>query len=1650
MTTDRGMVRLTEVIRAGAVVPVLTITRQPGESVPVFQQRRIEIAKKVAEQQGVTVTEALKQVGAPIPEYKARIARETREAEEAKARVRPVEGITYTTPEAENKVVVYRNGNLVGRFDSKKLPGYIKDALGTGAYTYKMGVRTWDNKIALLTPRHLAERVALSPSKQPEYDIKIGLSPGLYDIQLPSAKFRKTHTMLRDGTWFKNKDLVLIKKETPDLYKILVKDGYEAYRKAIQVGYLARGKAFIARAKARVEELAIATGFPQRVGETYNQYMSRFRKAHIEIPPGSGEWIAKADFNKMPEYLKVIARNKGFPGLHSYSEQIDAAFKTLAPFREGEGYDIVKILINKDENPEAYKAARLVYREQPEVFRDAWRYIQENYMPQWRGQDFWGVPLDISELWRKATPWKEKEGETASTAMAKVIEKWEYKQETGDPADDRRMYFDIDLPPFYKGRVDISAIVEPGDKAFASAASWITDTFLPGVAGYSAWVGQEVSRGGALTREETMLTGAQLKEIHKDRKDAPLAPIPAVAISQALADLIVTIPATIAGVGTAALLQAKPGEEGEALLGPALLLAGMASWMVGRPLAFSRDPLYEIPYTVVLFRGMPAPYLLRLAKRAKIAVDPRMITNTNLALQADIARVKIPKGMDAFSAREMIQAVEFAWGGKALVPVGMKRLKPRERVHLTAAIKGDVVFKDAAGKVRGNVSPFQMTTESTAFHATGDLKPILTALGKKGYFTVKPAGTGYGGFWMSQQLAQTFLSRGKLDQVGGLMVRFTVKDLKELPLAVLREPNFAKKKVIMEQLAREGRLPPGIYPVFKHYGKPPKFELELFASPGTKFYSTPSKWYAPTKQGTATMSTTSMIGFKKGTITKAHLDSVAQSIAKLKKEKPETVGKKGQILYQRKPVPHPTKPGMMNSRVTGVVIHPKTKAILMVMDRAEAAYGLVGGKIDLTWKHERPPQGHTWESGLSNQAMSEVNFGTRNPKYVGMYLGKVNEYALSGSRVYEATARGARIDPVGANRRLIKEGVYPEGKSVEIQKAFWWDGKSPVTVYPAVFDILKAVAVKYGLDMSKVRIYRQSPSVLFRTRDMAFATRVASGKLVNPLDIKAMNIISIRNLERTLGVLRKEAGAPSPVVKPGQAIPIAITRTSSARSEGLGVPRLSQLYKAEVLNPFIGMKKWLPWRIRIREAVTGETVGVVAGSPWRSTYTGLKLSPSTMKKVKTAVDMLADRVRTIGRRDAAYTAFAKLLDKEARLGRKGFQEFVLAIAYKDFVRRFAKDVEAKVEARARRGEDYYTVFLEESAKAADAYIRLMSRELPGISRNRQLMEEFQSLARIEERVAYKPGRTQYRVARVDRMPDPGIAMLKYREVEVPSELEYALVYPDAYVKAYPRVKPPTRAELEIPTKPEPYKAFIPEPEPIPEPTPEPALVPVPEPMPEPTPEPTPEPIPEPEPEPTPEPVPEPIPEPKPKPPSEKPPIMLGIGRPPGERAPIIPAGSIAWAQGQRKGRGGVLVNQWYYIPPPFDQKKPISLSAPPIGALRAGSVGSYETIQVIGESRAPVPRRVDVDLGWADIFIINGREIHYKSGGEETDAGSRIPSPTTGMDLGRGGVILERGDIVEMFPKPRRRSKPKTTKRKARRKDDFSDLTTMKGMNLFY
>ena len=240
------------------------------------------------------------------------------------------------------------------------------------------------------------------------------------------------------------------------------------------------------------------------------------------------------------------------------------------------------------------------------------------------------------------------------------------------------------------------------------------------------------------------------------------------------------------------------------------------------------------------------------------------------------------------------------------------------------------------------------------------------------------------------------------------------------------------------------------------------------------------------------------------------LRTVLQNISKSQKslsESPDSVvGKDGRIISQIE-FAHPSGgKARVNEKVRGLVVD-KNGRVLFTRDRADPinVYDAVGGSVNVNeviipetgkWNYQLPTNKRpavTWELALRSQVRGELDMVLRatNMKDLGMYRGKVGEHSVYGTRVYEVRADSPYLDRVKAWNRFQRQ-TYKYAQP-ELADAFWWDGKSTLKgeVQPWFYDMLAAVAKKYGWDMSKVKVTRSTGRYV---RDAKFPERVINDK----------------------------------------------------------------------------------------------------------------------------------------------------------------------------------------------------------------------------------------------------------------------------------------------------------------------------------------------------------------------------------------------------------------------------------------------------------------------------------------------------------------------------------------------------------------------------
>jgi hypothetical protein len=163
----------------------------------------------------------------------------------------------------------------------------------------------------------------------------------------------------------------------------------------------------------------------------------------------------------------------------------------------------------------------------------------------------------------------------------------------------------------------------------------------------------------------------------------------------------------------------------------------------------------------------------------------------------------------------------------------------------------------------------------------------------------------------------------------------------------------------------------------------------------------------------------------------------------------------------------------------------------------------------------------------------------------------------------------------------------------------------------------------------------------------------------------------------------------------------------------------------------------------------------------------------------------------------------------------------------------------------------------------------------------------------------------------------------------------------------------------------------------------------------------------------------------------------------------IPQGSITWASGELK-RGKKMEGRWWYIPPPYDLSDAIPLAGPPNGARDANKHTPGETLQILGEAGGKVPHIIKKDLGWADINIIDGKDILFKGSGLKTDVGTRKPETTVGVTIeGNGTGNVDESVLEDMALKVSNKAIKRAAKKEKRtgkkKISEWDRITTMKG-----
>ena len=683
---------------------------------------------------------------------------------------------------------------------------------------------------------------------------------------------------------------------------------------------------------------------------------------------------------------------------------------------------------------------------------------------------------------------------------------------------------------------------------------------------------------------------------------------------------------------------------------------------------------------------------------------------------------------------------------------------------------------------------------------------------------------------------------------------------------------------------------------------------------------------------------------------KETLQNIDNSIASVKESASSIVGKDGRIVSQIE-FKHPSG-GLINEKVRGLIIDNQGR-VLFVRDRADpvGVYDAVGGSCNVKevlipekgkWNYNLPAKERpvvTWELAFRSQAFGELNIKVKNVDYMGMYRGKVGEHSVYGTRIYESRVDSGYFDRVVAWEKYQKP-TYKYAEP-EIAEAFWWDGKMAPkgAVQPWFYDMLAAVARKYGWDMSKVKVSTLSGKFV---RDFYFPERVIRGK--NP---------DLTTAQRKAAEVDLLKGTYSRITMPGLGDYVLRGGADIALIAEL-IKGRRQAVKWSSTDP-VNLPKAASYLIRSLESLS-DKIRRMTDEVFRESYGSLGLSRRA----------LLNRINTL-KLQQLLEAYKRNSTK-SNLGRLGEEINRLGKAQTDLANRWLMEWNVKGYLDAGVVSGRYAMYLDKAirvmAAGKNADRLPLWDELPEY--------EAMALPSVDYVLGYGYPRDESRqfTYTTDYTIPAYTELGRYTNYAEQPEYQKAIAayVPEKYVA--PPSKPP---EYKVPVKEgvtyPPYPPYPPTP---------------------------------------------PYPPYPPMPPTPKQKVVLIESE--NKKYYKIPKGSIAWRQGS-KLRGKELRSQWYFIPPPWTQEKPVSLDYPPLGAKYTGETTPEKTIQMIGKPGAKVPKDVAIDLGVVDIYISDyGKNIRFAGGGLETSVGKSLAETTKGMSIPASGRM-----IVKKKSKPRRR-----------------------------
>ena len=529
------------------------------------------------------------------------------------------------------------------------------------------------------------------------------------------------------------------------------------------------------------------------------------------------------------------------------------------------------------------------------------------------------------------------------------------------------------------------------------------------------------------------------------------------------------LPATIgavAGESVSYLIEGKP----EAAGGTAIQLSPHM-WAPEVAHSVVADPFYAVPQNVVFF----APIIVggvrttvRAGQKIQAMIDPKRANWDIFAIEYNISAPLVPKHMSQVAARQFMEEIQL---GTAKLPLDIREATATA-FEEAAMYNRRVVIRNAEGEAIGNVSPLQMHVPMELYHITSRIDKITTP-GPDGFITLQAEGFG-GLTHFSQQPGATFLERLGVrgGKQGGLAVKITTADIRELPEIVHDMPTMDAMRRKMHEMAAAGELEPGFYPIYKvwHTPKGVKAEYEWVAAPGTKVKLAAPEAHTAVKgydsAVTITRSPISKEGYKThvtagqevpfywaGTEAAFEAGPVVPPLTKLK------LGEAFAVLQSIREIPHyRLRPLEYDPRAAATSpFHSTFKAVEFkgvqsdyAAGRATAIVTNANGEVLLVkmWGQDRfdlpggsPVKG---KESLTDAVKRELN----------------EETGLTATSVDPQLSMVGRFKDGGRKHHFVIYEVKTEGTlkpGAEIKEAIWWDGKSQTKhpVAPFVSEALR-------------------------------------------------------------------------------------------------------------------------------------------------------------------------------------------------------------------------------------------------------------------------------------------------------------------------------------------------------------------------------------------------------------------------------------------------------------------------------------------------------------------------------------------------------------------------------------------------------------------